>query len=141
MRVGAALSVMNLIVGLATLGSVRDNISRQLKDSGNYTKSNADAAYTLWIVYVVLVGVLAIGLWLWMARANGNGKRWARSVATALGALSILGSVLSLSEGGSSTIGAVLAAVTALLAGVILVLLWRKESTEYYRARSRPTYS
>jgi len=141
MRAGAVLSIVNVLVGLATLGSLKDNIRKQLTDNGNYTQSNFDTAYHVTIISLVVAGLLGVALWLWMAHTNGNGRKWARVVATALGALSILSFVLVLGQGQASTLSVVLSALTALLAISILVLLWRRESTEFYLARSRPSYS
>lgn len=141
MRLGAALSVVNLVVGLATLGSLRDNIKRQLVKSGDYNQSNLDGAYNAFVAFLVAATVIGVCLWLWMASANGKGRKWARVVATALGGLSILGFVLSLGQGQASTLSLLLSVVTALLAVVILVLLWRRESTDFYDARSRPAYT
>lgn len=141
MRAGAVLSIVSLVAGMATSGSLKDNIKKQLEDNGNYTQSNFDTAYNATIATVVVAGVLGVVLWLWMAHTNGKGRKWARVVATALGALSILSFVLVLGQGQAPALSLVLSAVTALLAIVILVLLWRRESTEFYLARSRRAYS
>lgn len=141
MRLGAVLSVVSLLVGLATLGSLKDNIKQRLVDNGSYSQSDLDNAYNIAIVSLVIATVLSVGLWLWMASANGNGRKWARVVATALGALGVIGLLISLAQGQAPTLSIIVSAITVLLAIVIVVLLWRKESTAFYQARSRPSYA
>lgn len=137
MRAGAGLSVVNVIVGLLTRNSMRDNLEDSLRRSGDLTDSNLDTAYNVTLTSLLIIGVIAFGLWLWMAYANGRGRRWARVVATALGGISTLGFVLSLSQGGATGLSLTLSALTAALAVAIVALLWRKESTAYYNATSR----
>jgi hypothetical protein len=61
MYAGAAVSAVNLIIGLALI-------------------------IVLWIVFSLVV----IALWLWMARANGQGRNWARILSTVLFGLATL---------------------------------------------------
>lgn len=141
MYVGAALSALGIIVGLVTLGSVKDNIASKLRDNGTYSQSNLDTAYNFVIVSVIVGGLIAIGLWLWMARANGKGRKWARIVATVLGVINVLGVLLTLAQGQETALGLLISVLNALLAIAIIVLLWRGESTAYYRASAKPKYS
>lgn len=137
MRAGAAVAVVNVVVGLVTRNSIRDNLEDSLRESGDLTQSNLDTAYNVTMSSLIILGIASIGLWLWMAYANGRGRRWARVVATALGGIGTLGFVLSLSQGGATALSLVLSALTAALAVAIIVLLWRRESTAYYDSRSR----
>ena len=137
MRVGAGLSLLNVIVGLITLGSIKDNIKQRLINDGNYTQSNLDTAYNVAVVVVIVLGVLATALWLWMAAANGAGRKWARIVATVLGGFSILGLITTFAQGQQTAVGDIFTVVISILAVVILVLIWSKESSAYYEAKSR----
>lgn len=137
MRVGAGLSLLNVIVGLITLGSIKDNIKQRLIDDNNYSQSNLDTAYNVAIVVVIVLGVIAIALWLWMAWANGAGKKWARIVATVLAAFSILGLITTFAQGQQTAVGDIFTVVISILAIVILVLIWNRESSAYYEAKSR----
>lgn len=140
MRIGAGLSVVNVLVGLLTRSSLRSNIEDSLRTSGKLTQSNLDTAYHVALASIVFIGILGVALWLWMAHTNGNGRKWARVVATALGGLGTLGFVLSLAQGEATALSLTLSALTALLAVAIIVLIWRKESSRFYESRSRRTY-
>ena len=141
MWAGAVLSAIGLVVGLVTLGSLKDNIRDQLaKNNKTYTQSDINTAYNITIASIIVIGVLGIGLWLWMAWANGNGRKWARVVATVLGVVNVLLTLVSLAQSQATAGSVILSVISAVLAIVILVLLWRKESSSYYLARSQPRF-
>jgi hypothetical protein len=93
--------------------------------------------------------IIGVGLWIWMARANQAGKNWARITSTVffgidcLGLLLILVGVGVLMDSVSSSVKVVLVAsvvaglVTWVIGLVTIVLLWRRESSEYYAAMKR----
>ena len=129
--VGAALSVVGIIVSWTTRSQLRD----QIEAAGPTLSSEAvESAAAISLVIGTVVGLVGVGLWLWMAAANGAGKSWARVLATVLGALGALSAVLSLTTGTGITI--VLQLLSLVLAVTILVLLWRPASSAYYQARS-----
>lgn len=137
MRAGAGLALVTLVVGLLTLGDVKDNIRQQLVDNNDFTQSKLDTAYNIAIVGTIVVGLIAIAIWLLMAYANGAGRKWARIIATVLGVLSILSFLATAAQAQQTAVGIVLSGITAVLAIVILILLWNKESSAYYNGRSR----
>jgi tryptophan-rich sensory protein len=142
MWVGAAISLISLIVTLATLGSLKQQIRDSVRNSGqNVTQSQVDAAFAGAVVFSVVIALIAIGLWLWMAWKNGQGRQWARIVATVLGVLNVIFTLLSF-VGNRATGGArILSVIDLVIAIAILVLLWRKESTDFYQARSARQYA
>jgi uncharacterized protein (DUF983 family) len=129
MYVGAALSAIRFIVGLLTQDSVRDNIADQNPD---LDAGELDAAVTVAIVFTVIVGLLSVGLWIWMAETNRRGRKWARIVATVLGGLNIVLTLLSLRQ--YTGLGTFLDIITVALAATILWFLYRPESNQYYDA-------
>jgi hypothetical protein len=137
MWVGAGLSLVSLIVSLLTLSSLKSHIRDQLAKS-NPTLSNSDinTTYHAVVAGAVIVAVLGIALWLWMAWKNGQGRSWARVVATVLGVINLLSSIYSIAVGHSLAVSAVLTVLNLILAVVILVLLWRRESSDFYAAQS-----
>ena len=141
MWAGAVVSLVSLIVGLATLGSVKDDIRDELvKDDPNVSQSTIDTAYAVGIGLVVVVGALGVLAWLWMAWKNGQGRSWARIVATVLGGLNVLFTLLSFTGANAEPVSLIFSLINLVLAIVILILLWRKDSSEFYTARSRPQY-
>ncbi|WP_028050791.1 hypothetical protein [Cellulomonas sp. URHD0024] len=131
MYVGAALSLLGIVVSWATKSQLHDKVAAA---GPALTADEVDTAVTAGLVFATVLGLVAVIVWLWMAAANGAGRSWARIVSTVLGALSVVGTLLSLSNSAGPAIA--LQLVSVVLAVVILVLLWRPASSAYYQARS-----
>lgn len=135
MQLGAVLSVVSVVVTLFMLDSLKDTIAETMRDADpNVTQSSIDSFYTVNVVLSVVGGLIAAGLWLWMAWKNGQGRSWARIVATVLGGLGILLSLGGFATPGATAVTIGLTLINLVLAITILVLLWKKESTQYYNA-------
>ena len=132
MYVGAAISAVTALIPLLFRDSIRDAIE---ESDTSLTADEIDAAVNVTVGIGLVVGLIGVALWLWMASANKAGKSWARVVATVLGGLNILFTVLSLSTGGGG-IALIVNLISIVLAGYILYLLYRPESSQYYAARS-----
>lgn len=133
MYAGAVLSVLWTLLVLPQRDALRDRLEGQELDM---TAAELDAFVNAFITVLVILGLVAVGLWLWMAYANRRGRSWARVVATILGVIAILSALFGLAQ----PIGLSLILNLALLviAGAILFLLYRPESSAYYRAVSNP---
>jgi len=131
MYIGAGLAGLSIVLVLLLMGSLRD----QVRDNNpTFSDSRVDTAVTYGVAIVIVSALIGVALWLWMAHENGAGKLWARTVATVLGVLNI---VLTLIRMGANTTGVnILGLVYIALAVAILVLLYRPDSTAYYRAKS-----
>ncbi|WP_053206274.1 hypothetical protein [Jiangella muralis] len=129
MYVGAGLSVLGLLFTLLARDSIKDAIA---DNDSSLSADDVDAAANLIVGVGIVVGLIGAALWLWMAYANKAGKSWARVVATVLGGLNILFTLFSLSGGGGLNL--IINVVTIALAGYILYLLYRPESSAYYAA-------
>ena len=135
MWAGAALSVLSLIYSMTTIGGLKDDIREQLEKSDtSVSQSTIDAAYGITIASLVLFGLVGAFLWAWMAWKNGQGRSWARIVATVFAAFNVLGLLFTLAGGNSEPLSAIASVVSSVLGVVIVVLLWRKESTHFYEA-------
>lgn len=135
MIVGAALSVLSLVYSITTLGSLKDDIRTELmKNDTNVSQSTIDAAYAVTIAIAILFGLVGALLWVWMAWKNGQGRNWARVVATVFGALNLVGLLFTVAGSNAETISVILSVISSVLSVVILVLLWKKESTAFYDA-------
>jgi hypothetical protein len=129
MYVGAALSALEFIVGLATVGSLKQDIIKA--SSKHLTAAQLHTAQVVGIATIVVLGLIGIGLWLWMARANGAGKSWARIVAAVLFALNTLGLLSAVARPNAA--GTKIFDVLGWLVGLgVTVFLWRRDSSEYY---------
>ncbi len=134
MWVGAALSALGVLLTFVQTDAIREAIE---DSDSSLTQSEIDTAVNVGIGVAVVSGLVAVGLWFWMASANGQGKSWARVVATVFGALNVGGTLFNLASVGSTALSLVLSVVSLALAVVILVLLYRPESSRFYDFRSR----
>lgn len=132
MYVGAAISLITGLIPLMFRDSIRDAV---IENDSSLSPEDVDAAVNVTAGFGVVVGLIGVALWLWMASANKAGKSWARVVATVLGGLNILFTLLSLSTGGGG-IALIFNLASIALAGYILYLLYRPESSAYYAVRS-----
>jgi hypothetical protein len=134
MWVGAALSIIGLVIGFLTTDTAREQIE---EDNPNLTADEIDTAVAFGLAIAVVISLVAVGLWIWMAWANGQGKSWARIVASVFGGLGILFGLVGLLLNPVTALSLVLTVVNLVLAIVILVLLYRPDSSRFYEARSR----
>jgi hypothetical protein len=128
MYAGAALSFIELVVSLATVGTLRHVI---LMRYPHYTPSQVHTAEVAAIVGTVLQSVVAIGLWLWMARACAAGRNYARITGTVFFGLNTLFLFLSLARPQVS-VGLVFYVLVWLAGLGAVIMLWRGESNPYF---------
>ena len=133
MYAGAALSLIELIVSLVTISSLKSAI---LKKFPHYTSAQVHSAEVAIVAGVVIEAVIAIGLWLWMARANAAGRNYARITGTVLFVVYTLFLLLDLRRP-SVGIGLIFAVLVWLAGLGAVIMLWRRESSEYFAPRAR----
>ena len=137
MYAGAALSLIELIVGLATIGSLKQAIEQAGQRAGkHYTPTQVHQLEVTSVVFAVLVGVIAIGLWIWMARANQAGHSYARITGTVFFGLSTLFLFLSLARPHVG-VGLIFNLLVWLAGLGAVIMLWRKESGPYFTQRTQ----
>jgi len=132
MYAGAALSAIEIIIGLVTISSLKNAIRSRYP---GYTSSQLHTAEVVGVTTVVVIGLIGVGLWLWMAWANGAGKSWARIVASVFFGLNTI-DLLTLVARPHATFGLALAILVWLIGLGAILLLWQRESSAYYQARS-----
>jgi hypothetical protein len=100
----------------------------QLKTADHsLTASEIGKGEQSWISY----GVISIGLWVWMAWATMRGKRWAQIASTVifgLGTLVTLGFVTTF-----RSILVILPILEWLVGLGAVIMLWRRESSEFFK--------
>lgn len=134
MYAGAVVSAVSLVVGLATVGSVRTALH---KANPSFTPAQLHTAQNVVVIGSVAFGLIGVGLWVWMAVMNKAGKSWARIVATVLFLLNTLVLLLGVARGGAAA--SFLVSILTWLIGLgAIILLWRKDSSEYITAQSAP---
>jgi hypothetical protein len=129
----ALVGVFLVIATIADKNALTDSSGKKLT-SGELTGS---------VVYTLVIYVLQVLVWVLMARMNRAGRGWARWVATALAVLSTIDAwsiVNGLRGGETVTVLEVIFIVVTLALWIIgamaAILLWRSESSEYFRSRA-----
>ncbi len=133
MYAGAALSFIELVVGLTTIASVKAAIKKAYP---HYTASQVHSLEVASIGIGVLVGIISIGLWLWMARASAAGRNYARITGTVFFGLNTLFLLLSLLRPHAS-LGLVFNVLVWLVGLGAVIMFWRSESAPYF-SQARP---
>jgi hypothetical protein len=128
---GAAFSLLSTLVSLATVGEVKTAFTaRHPLLSGKAANSLAAVAS----LEVLVGGGAVVALWLWLAFASKQGRSWARTAGTVLFGVDTLALLLTL---GSPGIGGIkgIGVVIWLIGLVTVILLWRRQSSEYFALR------
>jgi uncharacterized membrane protein len=132
MYAGAGVSAISLIISLATIGTFRRTLHQA---DPSLTSAQLHAAEITAISVGVIVGLIGIGLWVWMALANRAGMSWARIVASVLFALDTVLIVISITQP-AEVLSRVISFVIWAIGFATIVLLWRKDASQYYAAMS-----
>jgi hypothetical protein len=127
MVAGAALSAVSLIVTILS----RHTIENAILSRSTYT---AQQAHQL-VAAAIVEDVITLGLWLLMAWANRAGQKWARIAATVLFGLNTLVVLLNAARAAVS-LSLVFVILIWLIGLGAIVLLWRKESSQFFAAGS-----
>ena len=130
MYAGAVVSAIGFVVTLLTLGNIRSAVHRA---NPSWTPTQLDNFEKFFVVVSVVSGVIGIGLWIGMALANRAGQGWARIVATVLFAIYTLFLLFGLSRAGVAG-GALVSLLIWLIGLGTIIMLWRRESSDYFNA-------
>jgi hypothetical protein len=132
MYAGAVVSAVSLVVGLATIGGLRDSLH---KNDPKLTPSQLHNLQTVVVVGSVAIGLISIGLWVWMALMNKAGKSWARIVASVLFGLDTLFLLLGVARAGAAA-GTLVSILTWLIGLGAIIYLWRKDASAYFNPQA-----
>jgi len=123
MYAGAAVTAVTLIVTVVTIHSIEST----METKANYTPQQAHQL----VVAAIVEALITLGLWLLMAWANRSGQVWGRMVATILFVANTIGLLLAFARG-ADVVNLVFAIVVWLIGLGAIVLLWRKESSQFF---------
>jgi hypothetical protein len=133
---GALTAVTGIFLLIATIAD-----KNALTNSSGKKLSSSE--FTSNLVGTVITYLILVVIWVLMARMNRSGYNWARILASVLCAISTYDAyslVNSLKGGTTITVAGIVYIVLTLalwVVGVIAIaLIWRSESSAYYRARS-----
>jgi hypothetical protein len=133
MYAGAGLTAIELIVYLATISSLRNAIHKAFP---TYSATRVHQVEVSSIIFTLVILLIAIGLWIWMARASAAGRNYARITGTVFFGLNTLNVLLQLARPHASV--ALVVILLVWLAGLgAVIMLWRRESGEYFSRRTQ----
>jgi hypothetical protein len=123
MYAGAAVTAVTLLVTVLTIHSIEST----METKANYTPQQAHQL----VVAAIVEALITLGLWLLMAWANRSGQNWGRIAATVLFVANTIGLLLAFLRG-ADALNLVFAVVVWLIGLGAIVLLWRKESSQFF---------
>lgn len=88
---------------------------------------------------IVVYAAIRVGMWLWMASRNNAGRRWARILSAVLLGIGTAGLIADLARGlrlHAVIWPGILEGAIWLVGVCAIALLWRRESSEFFTARS-----
>ena len=134
MYVGAAASLVGIIIDMTTLSSTKAEI---IKRNPSLTATQVTNAEHVAIGLFIVSGLLGAALWFWIAQMSKAGRNWARIVGTVLFAIdtiSVFAGAATVPGGGATRIYSILVWLIGLAA---VILLWQRASSEYFRGVPR----
>ncbi|MGD0701116.1 MAG: hypothetical protein ABSA02_14655 [Trebonia sp.] len=141
MYMGAAASLIGIVIDLATVGPVRDKLVTLNNNSARLTSTQATDTEHVAIGALIVAGVIGVVLWIWMAQSNRSGKSWARIVATVLFGIDTISLIADI-NGASALSGTAATRIYGIVIWLIglaaIILLWQRTSSDYFRGPPRP---
>ena len=141
MYVGAAASLVGIIVDVLARHSLRTYIAEHVRSNGKaLTNAQVTNAYHLELGVLIAAGLIGVGLWLWMARSCQAGKGWARITSTvffAIDTISALTAVSGAGQLGGASAGRFFGLVVWLIGLGAIILLWQRQSSDYFKGAPR----
>jgi len=134
MYVGAAASLIGIIIDMTTLSSTKSEIIRR---NPSLTATQVSNAEHVAIGLFIVSGLLGAGLWIWVAQMCKAGRNWARIVGTVLFAIdtiSVFAGAATVPGGGATRIYSILVWLIGL---ATVILLWQRASSDYFRSAPR----
>jgi hypothetical protein len=129
MYAGAVISLVSLVISLTDTSGNKAAIH---KARPHLTATQVNQLNTFIITLAIVSGLIGVGLWLFMARANGQGKNWARILSSVLFALATL-DLFGVFSQPFTALGLVFPVLTWLAGLGAIYLIWRPESTAFYK--------
>jgi hypothetical protein len=125
---GLALGLVNMVIGLTQMDTVRKHL-----ESLGYDTTTINSDKGVFIASAVIGGLIGSGLWLWMALATRGGHNYARIVSTVFFGIGVLGSIGNLASSWIPAIDKASSVATLVVGLLAVIFVWRGESGPYFR--------
>jgi hypothetical protein len=137
MYAGAAASLIGIIIDMTTLSSTKSEI---IKRQPTLTPTQVNNAEHFVVGVFIVEGLIGAALWLWMAQSCKAGKNWARIVSSVLFGLETIGVLAGAAAVASGGAVRIYGIVLWLIGLAAIILLWQRQSSEYFKSASAPRY-
>lgn len=142
-RVAVDLWIASIVVGLiALLASfssigplVRQELDSQLASNPDLASVDRETIIRIASYAVVAVNLLGVALRVFLVVKLAVGRRWARTILTVLGALSVAGAVLNVRSG--TAVDAAVSVLQALLVAAAIVYMFSEGAKAYFSPTPR----
>ncbi|MGZ4586748.1 MAG: hypothetical protein ACXVX9_02965 [Mycobacteriaceae bacterium] len=126
--------VVGLIALLASFSSigplVRQELDSQLASNPDLASVDRETIIRIASYAVVAVNLLGVALRVFLVVKLAAGRRWARTILTVLGALSVAGAVLNVRSG--TAVDAAVSVLQALLVAAAIVYMFSEGAKAYF---------
>jgi hypothetical protein len=129
MYVGAVISLIGVILNIATAGSLKTRIHNADR---TLTPSQVTSATHFELAFIIVLGLIGVGLWIWMAFMCRAGRNWARISGTVFFGIFTVLLLISAGRAGGG-LGLVPDIILWLVGLCAVILLWRKDATAFFR--------
>lgn len=126
------VKVVLAVVGALAVLLERESLRRIMAKS-DLSPSDLDTALNVAVAGSLFIGLIGAILWGVCAVFVGQGAQWARILTTVFAVLGLVGTLFSFAQD-STSLSRILTLVSAVISLALLVLLWRKESSAYFKA-------
>lgn len=142
-RVAVDLWIASMVVGLiallASLSSigplVRQELDAQLASNPDLASIDRETIIRIASYAVVAVNLLGVALRVFLVVKLAAGRRWARTILTVLGVLSVVGAVLNVRSG--TAVDAAVGVLQALLVAAAIVYMFSEGAKTYFSPTPR----
>jgi len=133
MYAGAVASVLNAGVDIATVSATRRAI---VKLAGHAGPGAPGRLSHVLVAGFIVDGLIGVALWLLIAWGCRNGMAWGRIIGTIVCVIATVDLVAIVATGLTAVPARLGWAVVWLLGLIVVVLLWRRESSAFFKAAS-----
>ncbi|HTZ92849.1 MAG TPA: hypothetical protein VMB74_10680 [Streptosporangiaceae bacterium] len=132
---GAAIQALSVILDIAAF---RGSIQRFIAPGSAtpLSASQLNTAEAVGVGFLILGSVVGASLWLWMASKNKAGRRWARGVSTVCFAIYTVSALVIIARP-VTALDKIIPVAEWVVGLFAIVLLWQRESSDFYSARSQ----
>jgi hypothetical protein len=134
MYVGAATSIVGIIIDIVTVGATKSAIEKR---SPNLSASQVSSVQHTLIAAFIVGGLVGAALWLFIARSSLSGKNWARITGTVFFAIATVDTIGGLAVP-TAAVAKVWGAVVWLVGLAAVLFLWRRDSTAFFKGATQP---